>query len=134
MFKKILSIIFGIVLLMSMAPALAGHEEGGELPKDYEPAPNVGPNLYWLQMPVICGSSEDVIAYIQKRKFALVNVSFGKEKAHPDGKPVFIVQYYVDPTYTQSLVVMTTLNGVESCMLYKSFDLKFANPKKGIGS
>ena len=85
-------------------------------------------------MPVICGTSEDVITYIQKNKFALVNVSFGKEKAKQDGKPVFIVQYYVDPTQTISLVVMTTLNGAESCMLYKSFDLKFANPKKGIGS
>lgn len=132
MLKKLISIIFGIILLMSTAPALAEHELSGQLPKDFEPAPEVGPQLYWLQMPVICGVSEDVLLYLKKYNFKLVNVSVGKQKAKEDGEPVFIVQYYVDPTYTQSIVVMTTLNGSESCMLYKSFDLKFMPRKQEI--
>ena len=35
------------------------------------------------------------------------------------------MSYYVDPTYKQSVVVMSTLDNNESCMLYKSFDLTF---------
>ena len=128
MLKKLISIIFGAVLLTS---AVIGAEH--QLPKDYQPAPDVGPQLYWLQMPVICGTSEDVMSYIEKYQFTLVNVSYGRDKAKPDGNPVFVVMYYVDPSYTQSLVVMTTMNGVESCMLYKSFDLKFVPQKQGIG-
>ena len=128
MLKKLISIIFGAVLLTS---AVIGAEH--QLPKDYQPAPDVGPQLYWLQMPVICGTSEDVMSYIEKYQFTLVNVSYGRDKAKPDGNPVFVVMYYVDPSYTQSIVVMTTMNGMESCMLYKSFDLKFVPQKQGIG-
>jgi len=128
MLKKLISIIFGAVLLTS---AVIGAEH--QLPKDYQPAPDVGPQLYWLQMPVICGTSEDVMSYIEKYQFTLVNVSYGRDKAKPDGSPVFVVMYYVDPSYTQSIVVMTTMNGLESCMLYKSFDLKFVPQKQGIG-
>jgi hypothetical protein len=128
MLKKLISIIFGAVLLTS---AVIGAEH--QLPKDYQPAPDVGPQLYWLQMPVICGTSEDVMSYIEKYQFTLVNVSYGRDKAKPDGNPVFVVMYYVDPSYTQSIVVMTTMNGLESCMLYKSFDLKFVPQKQGIG-
>ena len=127
MLKKLISIIFGAVLLTS---AVIGAEH--QLPKDYQPAPDVGPQLYWLQMPVICGTSEDVMSYIEKYQFTLVNVSYGRDKAKPDGNPVFVVMYYVDPSYTQSIVVMTTMNGLESCMLYKSFDLKFMPQKQGI--
>lgn len=131
MLKRIISLIFGAVLLTS---AVIGAEHTDhEMPKDYQPAPDVGPQLYWLQMPVICGTSEDVMSYIEKYQFTLVNVSYGRDKAKPDGNPVFVVMYYVDPSYTQSLVVMTTMNGVESCMLYKSFDLKFVPQKQGIG-
>ena len=121
MLKKLISIIFGAVLLTS---AVIGAEH--QLPKDYQPAPDVGPQLYWLQ-------SEDVMSYIEKYQFTLVNVSYGRDKAKPDGNPVFVVMYYVDPSYTQSIVVMTTMNGLESCMLYKSFDLKFVPQKQGIG-
>jgi len=85
--------------------------------------------LYWLQMPVICGISESVLAYIEKNEMILVNVSVGRDRAKPYGEPVFIVSYYIDPTYTQSLVVMSTMSGIESCILYNSFDLKFM-PKK----
>ena len=77
-------------------------------------------------------SSKSVLAYIEKNEFTLVNVSVGRDKAKPDGEPVFIISYYVDPTYTQSLVVMSTMNGMESCMLYKSFDLKFMPRQQGI--
>ena len=123
MLKRLKSIIFGAVLITMSTFAMA---EESPLPE----MPNEQGQLYWLQMPVICGTSESVLAYIEKNEMTLVNVSVGRDRARPDGEPVFIVSYYVDPTYTISLVVMSTMNGLESCMLYKSFDLKFKG--KGI--
>tara|TARA_B100001750_G_C15102037_1_gene395901 strand:- start:30 stop:440 length:411 start_codon:yes stop_codon:yes gene_type:complete len=135
MLKAIISLIFGAVLLMS---TVVGAEQDTkrpipELPLQEEYEKQYGAQLYWLQMPVICGTSESVMAYLEKFQFTLVNVSYGRDRAKQTGDPVFVVMYYVDPSYTQSIVVMTTMDGMESCMLYKSFDLQFMPKKQGIG-
>ena len=135
MLKRIISLIFGAVLLMS---TVVGAEQDTkrpipELPLQEEYEKQYGAQLYWLQMPVICGTSESVMAYLEKFQFTLVNVSYGRDRAKQTGDPVFVVMYYVDPSYTQSIVVMTTMDGMESCMLYKSFDLQFMPKKQGIG-
>ena len=126
MLKRLKSIIFGAVLITMSTFAMAEQETSPlpEMPQD-----NLQGQFYWLQMPVICGTSESVLAYIEKNEMTLVNVSVGRDRAKPDGEPVFIVSYYVDSTYTQSLVVMSTMDGMESCMLYTTFDLRFM-PKK----
>jgi|TARA_B100001079_G_scaffold101285_1_gene86976 hypothetical protein len=126
MLKRLKLIIFGAVLITMSTFAMAEQETSPlpEMPQD-----NLQGQFYWLQMPVICGTSESVIAFIEKNEMTLVNVSVGRDRAKPDGEPVFIVSYYVDSTYTQSLVVMSTMDGMESCMLYTTFDLRFM-PKK----
>jgi len=126
MLKRLKLIIFGAVLITMSTFAMAEQETSPlpEMPQD-----NLQGQFYWLQMPVICGTSESVLAYIEKNEMTLVNVSVGRDRAKPDGEPVFIVSYYVDSTYTQSLVVMSTMDGMESCMLYTTFDLRFM-PKK----
>lgn len=124
MLKRLKLIIFGAVLITMSTFAMA-EQETSPLPE----MPSEQGQLYWLQMPVICGTSESVIAFIEKNEMTLVNVSVGRDRAKPDGEPVFIVSYYVDSTYTQSLVVMSTMDGMESCMLYTTFDLRFM-PKK----
>ena len=134
MLKRIISLIFGAVLLTSAVIGAEKEERRPipELPLQEEYEKQYGAQLYWLQMPVICGTSESVMAYLEKFQFTLVNISYGRDKARKDGEPVFVVMYYVDPSYTESIVVMTTMNGLESCMLYKSFDLKFMPQKQGI--
>lgn len=126
MLKRLKLIIFGAVLITMSTFAMAEQETSPlpEMPQD-----NLQGQFYWLQLPVICGTSESVLAFIEKNEMTLVNVSVGRDRAKPDGEPVFIVSYYVDSTYTQSLVVMSTMNGMESCMLYTTFDLRFM-PKK----
>ena len=130
MLNKIIGTIVGAILITMSTFAVA--EEVKPTPLPEIPKENLQGQLYWLQMPVICGTSDSVLAYIEKNEFTLVNVSVGRDKAKPDGEPVFIVSYYVDPTYTQSIVVMSTMSGLESCMLYKSFDLKFMPRKQEI--
>ncbi len=130
MLNKIIGTIVGAILITMSTFAVAEEVKPSPLPEI--PKENLQGQLYWLQMPVICGTSDSVLAYIEKNEFTLVNVSVGRDKAKPDGEPVFIVSYYVDPTYTQSIVVMSTMSGLESCMLYKSFDLKFMPRKQEI--
>ncbi len=130
MLNKIIGTIVGAILITMSTFAVAEEVKPSPLPEI--PKENLQGQLYWLQMPVICGTSDSVLAYIEKNEFTLVNVSVGRDKAKPEGEPVFIVSYYVDPTYTQSLVVMSTMSGLESCMLYKSFDLKFMPRKQEI--
>ena len=130
MLNKIIGTIVGAILITMSTFAVAEEVKPSPLPEI--PKENLQGQLYWLQMPVICGTSDSVLAYIEKNEFTLVNVSVGRDKAKPEGEPVFIVSYYVDPTYTQSIVVMSTMSGLESCMLYKSFDLKFMPRKQEI--
>ncbi len=127
MLKRLKSIIFGAVLITMSTFAMA-EQETSPLPE----MPSEQGQLYWLQMPVICGTSESVLAYIEKNEMTLVNVSFGRNKSKPDGDPVFVIQYFIDPSYTQSIVVMSTMGGEESCILYKSFDLKFMPQKQSL--
>ena len=110
MLKRLKLIIFGAVLITMSTFAMAEQETSPlpEMPQD-----NLQGQFYWLQMPVICGTSESVIAFIEKNEMTLVNVSVGRDRAKPDGEPVFIVSYYVDSTYTQSLVVMSTMDGMK---------------------
>ena len=128
MLDKIIGALVGAILITMSTFAVAEHEGANPMPNipyDYKPAPEQGPGLYWLQLPVICGASKAIDFYLKKHSYKLVNVSVGREKAKPDGPVVFVVSYYVDPTYKQSVVVMSTLDNNESCMLYKSFDLTF---------
>ena len=128
MLNKIIGALVGAILITMSTFAVAEHESSNPMPNipyDYQPAPEQGNGLYWLQLPVICGVSKDIDFYLKKHNYKLVNVSVGREKAKPDGPAVFVVSYYVDPTYKQSIVVMSTLDNNESCMLYKSFDLTF---------
>ena len=127
MLKRLKSIIFGAVLITMSTFAMA-EQETSPLPE----MPSEQGQLYWLQMPVICGTSESVLAYIEKNEMTLVNVSFGRDKSKPDGTPVFVIHYFIDPSYTQSIVVMSTMGGEESCILYKSFDLKFMPQKQSL--
>ena len=81
--------------------------------------------MYWSQLPVICGTNDRVEAYLTHYNFELESVSMGRESAQPDGTPVYIVSYFINKEEEQSISVVSTPNGGESCMLYKSFDLVY---------
>ena len=72
MLNKIIGAMVGAILITMSTFAVAEHENENllgpmpNIPKDYTPAPNIGNQLYWLQMPVICGTSENVLAYLKK--------------------------------------------------------------------
>tara|TARA_B100000212_G_scaffold219846_1_gene166488 strand:+ start:1073 stop:1423 length:351 start_codon:yes stop_codon:yes gene_type:complete len=78
----------------------------------------------WMHVPVVCGTSEEVQRYIRDNDFKLVSVSIGREGASPDGNPAYWVSYFINEKGDQSIAAITSPQGNETCMMYRSFDLK----------
>ena len=52
--------------------------------------------LFGMNMPMMCGTPESVDMYIKDNSFTPINISFGKEKAKPDGIALYAVTYYIN--------------------------------------
>ena len=78
----------------------------------------------WMHVPVVCGPSEEVQRYLKDNNFELDSVSIGREGAHKDGDPAYWVSYFVNEDRTESVSAITSPTGNETCMMYRSFDLK----------
>ena len=78
----------------------------------------------WMHVPVVCGTSEEVERYLKDNDFELYSVSIGREGANKDGDPAYWVSYFVNKSGTESVSAITSPTGNETCMMYRSFDLK----------
>ena len=134
--RKILISIGVLISLLWSFSALGVEDNPNTILPDKEPemkreSPEVTPyadgQLYWMQMPVVCGSTKTVKAYIEKHKFIMVYVGVGKQGGKVDGQPVYLISEYVTEDMTQSLSVTTTLTMTESCIMFRGFDLQFRN-------
>ena len=112
------TIIFAAALLGLTSIASAEHTTKPDINSQFN-------GMYWSQLPVICGTNDRVEAYLKHYEFKLESVSMGRESAQPDGAPVYIVSYYINKEKSQTISVVSTPTGTESCMLYKSFDLVY---------
>lgn len=104
---------------------------GDEEPKLKRESPEVTPyadgQLYWMQMPVVCGTTKTIKAYIEEHKFIMVYVGVGKQGGKDTGEPVYLISEYVTEDMKQSLSVTTTMTLTESCIMFRGFDLQFRN-------
>ena len=82
-----------------------------------------GYDFRWQQIPVVCGTSNEVAKYLDDEGFEVVNVSVGREGSNPEGAPVYFVAYYINEAGDQSIAAITSPSGNETCMMYRSFDL-----------
>ena len=130
--KKFLASILMSVLLIFVVMQFANAEEPkllDEEPKIKRESPEVTPyeegRLYWMQMPVVCGTTKTVKDYIDEHKFILVYVGVGKQGGKDTGEPVYLISEYVTQDMKQSLSVTTTLTLTESCIMLRGFDLHF---------
>ena len=78
----------------------------------------------WMHVPVVCGESEEVQRYLKDNEFELHSVSIGREGADKDGNPAYWVSYFLNKDRTESVSAITSPTGNETCMMYRSFDLK----------
>jgi len=104
---------------------------GDEAPELKRESPKITPyeegRLYWMQMPVVCGTTQTIKAYIEEHKFIMVYVGVGKQGGKDTGEPVYLISEYVTEDMKQSLSVTTTMTLTESCIMFRGFDLKFRN-------
>ena len=114
MFKNNLLLAFLLTFILTISIVKADHKPTTE----YE-------GLEWSQLPVICGNTESVNEYLVHNEFELESLSVGKENAAEWGQPVYMVSYFVNKEKNQAMSVITAPSGMESCMLYRSFDLVF---------
>ena len=78
----------------------------------------------WMHVPVVCGPSEEVQRYLADNDFELESVSVGREGAKADGEPAYFVTYFVNKDKSESVSAITSPTGNETCMMYRSFDLR----------
>ena len=98
-------------------------------PNSIEPLqPDTEQKLYWMSMPVICGTQENVEEYLKTFNFIMANMSVGRAGAKEDGEIVYYVTYWISEDFTQSIAVVTNMGATESCMMYKSFGLNWTEP------
>ena len=78
----------------------------------------------WMHVPVVCGDSEEIQRYLKDNDFELESVSIGREGANQNGDPAYWVSYFVNKKGTEAVSAITSPSGDETCMMYRSFDLK----------
>ena len=77
-------------------------------------------DLYWQQVPAVCGAPPEVQRYISDEDFKPVHLSLGRVSSLPDGEPVYMISYYENED--QILVTVDVSGASETCILFRSFN------------
>ena len=77
-------------------------------------------DLYWQQVPAVCGAPPEVQRYISDEDFKPVHLSLGRVSSLPDGEPVYMISYYEKDD--QILVTVDVSGASETCILFRSFN------------
>ena len=104
-----------IILLLSIIFSTSA------IAQDWEPEKY---DFRWMHVPVVCGTSDEVQRYLKDNDFELESVSIGREGANQEGDPAYWVSYFVNKKGTEAISAVTSPTGHETCMMYRSFDLK----------
>tara|TARA_S200002703_G_scaffold17967_1_gene14687 strand:+ start:339 stop:677 length:339 start_codon:yes stop_codon:yes gene_type:complete len=83
-----------------------------------------GYDFRWQHIPVICGDTPEILKYLEDNEFILQYVSVGREGSKTDGNPVYWVAFYLNEKGSESVSTATSPSGNETCILYRSFDLR----------
>ena len=89
------------------------------------------PEFKILEFPVGCSSKDKMEEYLQSYNFELQSVSIIREEQQSTGEPLLVVEYYLNINKSESVIIITTLDNKESCMVGRTFNLKKYKVKKG---
>ena len=95
---------------------------------DFSGIPDAG--LMPLGLPAQCGPSEVVNQYIQKFDFIPETFSVAREGAQHDNPSAYFVYTFVSKDRSQHLIVLTSPDGLESCIVSHSFDLAYSHKER----
>ena len=100
-----------IIIVLSLLCGIAYAEHGVD-EKHYE--------LYWQQIPAVCGKSSIVQEYIEDKGLEPVYMSLGRAGSKPDGEPVYMVTTYEKDD--QVLVTVDLPGAQETCILFHTYN------------
>ena len=124
--RKLLASMIMSAMLLFIVMNVANAEEA---PKQPEVPQFEG--LYWMQMPVICGSYVKVNQYVESKNYILVYAAVGRVGGKEEGEPAFLIQEYITEDMSRVIAVVTSPNMSESCIMYSGFDVQFKKGSKG---
>ena len=87
--------------------------------------------FYQINIPVVCGTPEQIEKYVTVNKFDAVGISLGRQSSQPDGEPVFLITFYANPD-NESLVTMDVPAGIERCILFHTFNTALVSEKPSL--
>lgn len=114
-----------LIVVLTLLCGIANAEHG-ENEKHYD--------LYWNQIPAVCGDPKVVQEYIEDKGFEPVHISLGRSGSKPDGEPVYMITYYETKGKDQVLVTVDIPSNVETCILFHTHNKSIVTEKnkKGI--
>ena len=105
-----------ILSLLFASVSYAEHEkQEGDL-KKYD--------FWWEQIPVVCSYQSEIQRWANDNNFIPVNMSVGREGGVPDGRIVYVVVYYINDKGQTFASVQTPENPNQSCITFRTFDLR----------
>jgi len=79
--------------------------------------------FYVEHLPSVCGSSQEVEKYASDNNYEPLNWSLGRAGSEKTGQPVFVITYWSNTDFTQTMATVTVPNSQNSCIIYVSFDV-----------
>ena len=114
LFKDNLLLAFLIGFLLLVSTIVNAEEDWDRSKYDFR----------WMHVPVVCGTTPEIQRYLDDNDFELVSMSVGREGANKNGSIAYLVTYYYNKNKTESISAITSPTGHETCMMYRSFDLR----------
>jgi hypothetical protein len=112
--KKLKIKIVSLFLALFFSSTLLANEEIPDTQKYF---------LNWTQMPVVCSSADNINRYLEDYGFKIKHVSVGRENAKLEGKPVYLVGFFINDNNESIPVLSVPGAGSEVCMIYRTFNL-----------
>ena len=81
-------------------------------------------NFWWEKVPAVCSTTEEIERWAEDNDFTPINVSQGKEGGVQEGEVVYMVVYWLNERQETFASVQTPLRPDQSCVLFRTFDLK----------
>lgn len=77
------------------------------------------------EIPMACGQRDSIDQFLKDYNFQLVNMSIGRAGNSTTGVPVFLAEYFINKSNTETAVILSSPDDMGiACLAYRTFDLK----------
>lgn len=116
-------LILGLILTLFSLSATADHKEEGTT---Y--------GFYWNYVPAVCGVWDEIKRFADDNHFVEFSASVGRKDGQPDGQIQYMVIHWINFTKDESMATVSVPGGNETCIIYRTFDVKVNQDLVGRGS